>query len=448
MFCSFSNYRFQVSVFVVTLLVIITLFSGNARANQHPKINGLHDNVIVADIEIIGLRKTKPKVVLRELLFKKDHSISAEMLIESIQRIKNTELFSEVLSDIQLQPDGTAKLVITVKEKWTAIPYLNFRSGGGTEKITAGFYDINIAGRFIQSGVQYENWNGEHSGAVWLEDPRFLNRRIIISTSYISTKKPRRLYLDSGVKTGSYVLARNLFRLSLEKKYESGLSSGAAIELYEDKFLAPESTSLLDNRTFFQITDSSKKKTNLYRLKIKYGRTDYDNFLFSGGESSLIFKHTMFTEDSAEKFYSVDFRNLYYKHLPHMGNLALQARAGITNTQQLQHQFSAGGFQHVRGYFDGQFRGRAYWQLNVEYRIPSYRHKLAILQHNFFVDVTEMKNNYSEISFDKESLKFSAGLGLRFIIPWIYRSVGRIDYAVLRGSSQSSRIALGVRQFF
>ncbi len=448
MFCSFSNYRLHISIFVVTLIVVIMLFSGNARANQHPKMNGLHGNVIVVDIEIKGLRRTKPKVVLRELGFKKGYSILADMLIEGIQRVKNTELFSEVLPNIELQPDGTAKLVISVKEKWTAIPYLNFKSGGGTEKITAGFYDINIAGRFIQSGIQYENWNGEHSGSVWLQDPRFLNRRIIVSTSYISTKKPLGLYLDSGVKTGSYVLARNLFRLALEKEYQSGLSSGAAIELYEDKFLAHESVDLLDNRTFLQISDSSKKKTNLYRLKIKYGRTNYDNFLFSGGDSTLIFKHTMFTAASAERFYSIDFHNRYYKHLPQMGNLALQARAGITNTQQLQHQFSAGGFQHVRGYSDGQFRGKAYWQLNLEYRIPSYRHKLVILQHNFFIDATEMKNDYTKISFDKKSLKLSAGLGLRFIIPWIYRSVGRIDYVVLRGSSQSSRIALGVRQFF
>ncbi len=448
MFVVLSGFRLRAQACALAALLSLNFFSLKVIANQDLLTQNLQDKVLVSEIDIRGLSRTKKYVVLRELIFKTGDQLSTDILLESIQRVKNTELFSEVSPFIERLPNNTAKIIIRVKEKWTAIPYMNYSSGGGTEQLTAGFYDINIAGRFIQSGVQYDNWNGEHSGSIWLQNPRMFNKRVATSVSYFSIKKPKSLYLDSGVKTGSYVLARNLFKLSLEKKYESGFSSGTAIELYEDAFIAYDSNEMLDKQTLLQISDSNKSRAKLYSFSAKYGRTDYDNFLFSGGESGLTFKHSMLTKNTEESFYHFVFLNRYYKRLPHSGNLALQARLGVTNTQQLQHQFLVGGFQHVRGYFDGQFRGGAYWQLNAEYRIPSYRHKLAIFQHNFFVDVTEVKNDYTELTFDKDSIKLSAGLGIRIIIPWIYRSVGRLDYAVFRGSSQSSRIALGVKQFF
>ena len=128
------------------------------KTSRHP---------IVEKIIIHGLKRTKPIVVLRELLIKKGQAFSTSDLLESIQQLKNLQIFSYVRPYLSLKENNKVVVTIDVKEKWTTIPYFSYTAGGGLRYMRAGLYDINWLGKYIQIGAEYTNWNGESGGWNW-----------------------------------------------------------------------------------------------------------------------------------------------------------------------------------------------------------------------------------------------------------------------------------------
>ena len=82
-------------------------------------------------IEIIGNKKTKPDIILRELLFSENQSVSLSQFISAQKRILSLELFTQVRFDI-VGDRQHSTLIISVYERWYIFPiplfYLNERS--------------------------------------------------------------------------------------------------------------------------------------------------------------------------------------------------------------------------------------------------------------------------------------------------------------------------------
>lgn len=82
-------------------------------------------------IEIIGNKKTKPQIILRELLFSENQSISLAQFISAQKRILSLQLFTQVRFDI-VGDRQHSTLIISVYERWYVFPiplfYLNERS--------------------------------------------------------------------------------------------------------------------------------------------------------------------------------------------------------------------------------------------------------------------------------------------------------------------------------
>ncbi len=135
-------YRF----FLVGLINILWVVSGNSQSNNtgfvgaaDPAITTNSASfrfddktpVIIADIYIIGNKKTKPYIIEREIPFKIGNAILLSELPEKMelarQQLMNTALFIEVEVKLDRQVDDLAFIKVTVKERWYLFPLPYFK---------------------------------------------------------------------------------------------------------------------------------------------------------------------------------------------------------------------------------------------------------------------------------------------------------------------------------
>jgi len=433
---------------MLRLLLILWLFCAAFVLSANELINNsLQKQPVVSEIEIKGLTRTQPSVIHRELLFEVNDTLTTEELINSIQNLKNLEIFSSVIPLLELQENNWVKVTIKISEKWTTIPYLNFSFGGGTRYIYSGIYDINVFGKFIELGTQYNNWNDEHGVLAWYINQRLFNQKMTLQLVTGSTLRPRTLYATNGEKEANYVLSRNELGVSLIKELQPWLKVGAAMELENDEIIHSEYEPTLNDAHKSQLINTERSKNSFLSFILKLGKLNHHNYLVEGKHSSVIVKHGGSHTNSDTSINMFRWENKAFWLLPHYANLAMRFTLAQTDAKTIQHQFYVGGFEHIRGYLDGQLRSRAYWQINSEYRIPSYQSSWLVLQHIFFIDATQVADKVSEFD-SNESTYLSAGIGFRIISPKIYRFNGRLDIALLTSGNSTSLISLGAQQFF
>ncbi|HFE39323.1 MAG TPA: hypothetical protein ENK06_13065, partial [Gammaproteobacteria bacterium] len=180
---------------------------------------------------------------------------------------------------------------------------------------------------------------------------------------------------------------------------------------------------------------------------VELGKLNYENYLIEGTFSKFSIKHSNRSFSSDITTTQLDWFNRIFWRLPYHANLGFRMNLGWTNTENIQYLYYIGGFQNIRGYFDGQFRSKTYWQMNAEYRIPSYRSHWLVLQHIFFIDVVGVGDKIADLKQNNQRYA-SAGIGLRIISPRIYSFNGRIDIAPFTSGKSPSQISFGAQQFF
>ena len=409
--------------------------------------HSLHKSPFVDEIKIVGLKKTKESVVLRELLFKQGDELTTAELLESIQRLKNLRIFSKVLPFIKLKKNNHVELTIEIEEKWTTIPFFNISSGGDTFYAYAGAYDINTFGRYIETGAQYDNWNGKHGGVVWFRNPRFLNKHILAGADLWSTTRPRTLLTPAGEEQGQYILDQKILNLLFENEIESWFSIGLTLQFRKTKIINTTTTDLIDSYTLSLIQKRNRTNEIGATFSAALGKLNYDNYLVKGKQSALYYKYAGEKTGSEEDIQKIVWENSAYWRLPYTANLGLRFNMAAIKTENIQNFFYVGGFEHIRGYFDGQFRNKAYWLANVEYRIPSFKNNWLVLQHIFFVDAANASNKLEDLQ-DINRTVYSGGTGIRIISPKIYSFNGRLDIALFSSQKTQSFISFGAQQFF
>lgn len=411
------------------------------------EFSSLDNQPRIQSIEIAGLSRTKEKVVRRELTFKEGDILTTDALLFSIQELKNLQIFAYVRPFLELQPDNKVNLRIELQEKWTIIPFFSYTAGGKTEHIKAGVYDINVLGKYVEVGVLYDNWNGEHGGIVWYRNPRFMRTRNLFGMDLHNTQVPVRLYNRDGEKTGSFVLKAEKFNLLYEVEISRLLRLGLLAEYSDDMVHSIERFLSEDNYTFQKLSTNRHTKTLLNTFTITLGKLHYDIDIIKGKNSELLLSHSSTDLLSDFNFNKIKWINQAYWQLPWRSYIATNFTLAATDTGLIQQYYYVGGFQHIRGYFDGQYRNRSYWQVNAEYRIPSYRSKWIILQHVFFIDAINSANRINELNHFNNNV-YSAGFGIRLISPRIYSFNGRLDIALYTSGISQTSISLGTQHFF
>jgi len=434
--------------FFVLLLSSFTLLSTSIGIiADHSTPHSLEKSPVVEKIIIKGLKRTKEHVVRRELLFTENDALTPQLLLASVQRLKNLRLFSKVLPFLKLKDQNQVELTIELQEKWTTIPFFNFSGGGDTFYAYAGVYDINTFGTFFETGARYDNWNGKNGGVVWFRNPRTFEQRILTGADLWSTTRPRILYTRDGEKQGEYILNQKKFNFLLSREFKEWLNLGLTFGFSQDEIIDTVLTNEIDPTTLALVNNTNRSNELSVTFSLKLGKLNYDNYLVSGKQSIFNVKYAGSETGSEKDLLNVEWKNTVFWRLPHKSNIGFRFLAGATDTSNIQNYHYIGGFENVRGYFDGQFRSKAYWQLNTEYRIPSYQSDWVVLQHIFFIDAANAANQLDDLTRLEDTI-YSAGTGVRLISPKVYSFNARLDIALLTSQKASSFISFGAQQFF
>ncbi len=423
--------------------------------------------VRVDAILIEGMFRTRRFVVTRELLFKEGGHASRRQIEESMTRLRNLGLFREVSYRLTTQPvpgvPNVARptrypgrlLQITVDERWTLLPAFRFAQGGGLTALSVGFYDINVAGRYLELGAQYdrigerdrffEGGQAANSYALWMRDPRFFDTFWRVGVDLWSTQRQRLTYGEDGELDGGFSVARQLLVLRADYELAWWLRAGANVELMSDTlsydFIREEARAA--QQAAGGLPDAGR--AFILRAVVRAGRIDQDDYNVDGVQLTQTLAHSDTLWGATYRFTQLETQLNAYKKLPGRLNLAGRVGLGISDVRQAQFQFFLGGLDRVRGFQDSRFRGRAYWSANGELRWAAFASRWIVVQPVGFIDAAATADGVSGLAAVEAA---SAGVGLRLISPKIYRLVMRFDYAFPFVNNGPAAFNFGAQQFF
>lgn len=422
----------------------------------------------VGAIVVRGLFRTQEEVARRELLLAEGGPLSVKALEESLRRLRNLRIIRSAIARVEpVVPPGTppdafptgsdpsrafdpVRVEFELEERWAIIPVVRFGGGGGSAFLVVGAYDLNVLGRYLDVGAQYENFNGVHGGSAWFRDPRYLGRRQKLSLEAGLLGRPRTIYGgDASTAVGAFVLRRRRVSLGLDREISPWLSLGGGTELSADSFSTRElaSEGLEANaRTGFRPPGPSRAVVAQARAAL--GALDTDDYLVDGALLDLRGDFSRGAFLSQRSYSRFSAQAWVFRWLPWRQNVGVRAGAGATDARSPADAFTVGGLETVRGFADGEFCGKRAWYLNAEYRVPSFHARYLVLQHVAFFDTGDAADAWSRFRIASGTTPRSAGLGLRFIVPPIARFNVRVDYAATLSRRRTRGVVFGMQQFF
>jgi hypothetical protein len=428
--------------------------------------------VRVEAVLVDGLISTERHVIDRELRFEEGQIASIAQIEDSMARLRNTGLFRSVNYQLIARPlkelEGEAPLKparaqsrivrIVVDERWTLLPAFLFAQGGDLTSLNIALYDTNVAGKYFELGVEYgrlgyteDFWSGggaANSFVAWARKPRFLDTYWWVSADVWSVKRLRSLYDKDGGIEGGFLLDRVLLRARAEYEIERQFWAGFGLEYMGDEFseqFISEERRAAQRANFGGLPDPGRavRLSGVARI----GRVNQDVYQIDGWRVSGTLAHSDPLWGATYRFTQLGAEALWYKSIPWRGNIAARLRVDVGDATQIQHLYYIGGLSEVRGYADSRFRGRNAWVGNLEYRVAPFVADWVVLQGIGFLDAGGVSSNPTKLTSSLDAA--AAGVGLRLIVPKIYRLVMRFDYAFpLVAGDNSSGFSFGAQQFF
>ena len=387
------------------------------------------DVIIIGDVHINGLEKTKDNVIRRELGqldIKPGEFYDVQSLRKARQRIFRMGSFIRNVEFVPATSDGAIRdLIVTITET-PRTGLLSLGGGYGTEGGIFGVAQIgenNLWGRAYRVHLKGElGARDRHTGELRFSTPWILGTPTRFSTSLYNTQRTHRYYgsifRDRGYDRytykrvgGSLTFGRPLTKdidLSIRLKNESVDAFGDRVETIEDR--------LTRSITF-----------NLSRDTRDYQRSVHEPV--SGSLNTLSYEYAggFFGADNKFQRYSADsswFLTSFFNHV-----LAGHVRASYLNSQSTDWRFlyyeryRLGGIDTVRGYEDYEIfpvnvntneynynGGNKVLYANLEYRIPFASQLTGVV----FFDVGQVWDESITNVFNDFKLKKGAGVGIRF----------------------------------
>lgn len=406
----------------------------------------------VASIDIRGAKRTRTAWIFEYLELKIPGKYTQEDVDRLERKLLTTDVFSFV--EITLVPKGISEdgeklfvMQFNIVEKWTTIPVIRGAFGGGTPLRIFGIYDTHTLGKLWTLGAETRKYGpSPNSYVVWASAPRWLEGHHLWDVQAWRSFRFRQFFnkeedILGHVETDSVYL-RGVFMLPMSSDLPWQIGLDARVRKEAPTEFQPEGRhkeSELGARIAFNERDEQEVSL-LPRLvydDLFVNQLEHDGSrfillagpLFAHGETqgrleSEVFNYTMLTPDLL---------------------FGVHGFVSAASSETLHNQVFLGGLDSVRGLPDGALHGNVASYANFELRHIMARKKYVWIQSASFVDVGAAHNSWGELS--KET-RTSAGLGMRFLIPQVYRLMFRIDYAWNLDSPGVSGVSLGLNQFF
>ncbi len=101
----------------------------------------------IQELQLLGLERTRPEVIIRELHLQRGMEPDSTLLREDLLRLENLELFSDIRQNVLVDSLGRVILVYSFHERWSMlpIPLIQWDEEMGTSW-GFGFLDFNFRG--------------------------------------------------------------------------------------------------------------------------------------------------------------------------------------------------------------------------------------------------------------------------------------------------------------
>ncbi len=393
-------------------------FSGKLYLTLKPKEKLKLDTIIVS-----GNKITKDFIILKELSFKRNDSITIELLEFNKNRIYGTGLFNKIEESLFIQ-NGKTSLELRVYERWYLFPYpiigfkdrdwSNFYYGLGLAHINFLGLNQKIFGSFA---LGYDPWANFH-----YVNPNFITEDFMfdISLSHSKTKN-KSLFNSTEVK--------NFY----EYWYGAQLSVGNRIDIYRSLWLSFGYNQIkVDDRTINKtISPNGRDEFLSINLSGEINTRDINEYPMRGEYLSAALKKCGIGESD------VDYLQIWIdarKYLPVIYNWSLGFRgfSGFTvgNTLPNYSHYFIGYSERIRGKFTKILEGENITGFSSELRIPLFGPtyyvipdfpvpQFAILRYGLnlalFFDAGQVWDKHS---FKWNDFIYGYGFGLNFLLPY------------------------------
>jgi len=380
---------------------------------------------IVKKIEIDGLERTKPRVILRELPFTTGSEWKEGDATEGERLLRNLGLFSEVRI---MPPDANGKVKVFAKEQWSLwlLPEAS-RKDGGASSAGLALTDYNMWGlnhhlRLASRWDTGKNFTGNNGNSY---QASYLWRRVADS----------KLSLDASLNTGRSIF--DVFQLgSLASSYvletrdwSVGVGYGFGDvpgEGWDVRFNVDSSDSNYKLKAGAFQPDVQDRRRNGIGFQASFRRIDNHITWITGTQFnySISFAEKMF----GSTINAVRQNASWINYMPIGGQKTLNYRfaAGWVAGNVLRDGlFDVGNRNNIRGYYPGDVQGSAYIYGTVESRIPvTYG---SNLQWVTFVDVGQVTRDGKRAL--NKSVIAGIGTGARWTLRWLVNGTFSADIA-------------------
>ena len=382
-------------------------------------------------IEVSGLTRTKPEVVLRELPFVPGDVVSQDDWEFAELRLWNLNIFATVAtSAVRDLRTGKVTCHVDLTERWTLIPLFSFGAGGGVQFVQAGITDTNLLGRMITLGLKYERFAVFDGFQAWLRDPRLLNSHWDGLLMVEQLVRPRPDYGDRRLR-----LATELAWLGWREQ----LRLAGRLSVQRNTTIPRDGSD--------PGPDAPHLWSKSLELGVRVGRVDTVKLRSGGASIEARTSINAYDPEFANRYMMLWVEAQGYWMPGERWNFTTRLQGAIQGTVPIPLRFYIGGLELTRGYPDSYVRTDRYAVLNSEARFIAFESEWLALMPAVFVDAGVVRRETG----GPEAM-LSAGGGVRILIPKLVESGIRIDWAtpLLPGlcPDNCSYLSIGVYQFF
>lgn len=354
-------------------------------------------------VEITGLTRTKPYVARREIGFGEGDEVTTAMLDLAVARLWNTSIFAHVKGRV-VRREGRVIAAFVLEDRFTLNPLIGYGFGGSAFFFRVGASENNLFGHFLEAQAQYQFFDGFHGGQVIFRNPRTFGRRLETSVAAERLVRPRPGFADQRTLARFEVLAL---------ADEDVLRVGARVDAFADRFLPP-----LEGPERFP----AATETLLFEPSARVGRVDTVR-LRQKGASLEVRQGVGATSSPVTSAYTQTTAELLaFVVAGERWNFAMRARLATISRVPEHLELYVGGLDLLRGYLDNYVRTRGYVLYNLEVRYVAFDSTWIALMPVAFTD-----GMASEVA---PRARFSAGVGLRVLVPKFVGTGLRFDLAV------------------
>ncbi len=397
---------------------------------------------ILEGYAVKGNKKTKDKVILREMRQKVGTPFNAKLARRSMQRVYNLGFFEDVNINMKSGVEPNAVIMeINVKEKRTGT--FGIGAGYSTSDGIIGMVSLtesNFRGRGDSIQIIYEK-SGDETDAhgynfsfrhPWIDRHETAFRLQLYNRTYSYND-----YDTHGDFKEEYMRKYSGGEITVSRPVSEYSTNYITLRNRKDKYVRHVSSGNAGNRSGWEYSDWRKKNFGLTRSIILEHITDTRDNIYmptEGNKVNLTLEVGAFGGDFDFQKISLDHQN-YRKAGDHDQVWAIRGMVGYGRGDLTEfNQFRVGGQGSLRGYRDDQFRGNRMLLGSIEYRFPLAKK----IQGALFTDFGSAWND----GFRPRDFKASIGVGITLNTPM---GPLRLDYG---RDSQGGRFHFSVGTSF